>query len=397
MLQSRRANGALLLIVALALGGCGTQAQEGGRGDRAATVGFVTVQPTTAPVPVTLGGRVVAAETSEVRPQVNGLVRRISFQPGGYVRAGQPLFQIDPSLYRAATAQAQANLASAEANAAAASARAARFKPLAEMEAVSKQDYDDAAAAARAARAAVAQQRAALDTAQINLRFTNVPAPISGRIGRPLVTVGALVGSNQADPLAVIQRTDSVFVDMQQSAADLTRLRQSLMSEGGASAGSTSVRLKFDDGSTFPTTGTVQFSEVSVNENTGTVTLRARFANPQGLLLPGMFVNAQFDQAVQTGVFLVPQAAVQRDFNGATFVMLAGTDGKAIRRPVTTERTLGANWVVTDGLKPGDRVITQGLANLKAGAAIKPVPASAPQRLAPPPEGGGRAPGGRGG
>ncbi|HEU4820011.1 MAG TPA: efflux RND transporter periplasmic adaptor subunit [Qipengyuania sp.] len=386
MFLSRRAEGALLLVAALALNACGTQAQEGGRGDRAATVGFVTVQPTTAPVPVTLGGRVVAAETSEVRPQVSGLVQRIAFQPGGYVRAGQPLFQIDSSLYRAATAEARANLASAEANAAAASARAARFKPLAEMEAVSKQDYDDAAAAARAARAAVAQQRAALDTARINLRFTNVPAPISGRIGRPLVTVGALVGNNQAEPLAVIQRTDSVFVDMQQSAADLTRLRQSLMAEGAA-PGSTSVRLELDDGSTYPTTGTVQFSEVSVNENTGTVTLRARFANPQGLLLPGMFVNAQFDQAVQTGVFLVPQAAVQRDFNGATFVMLAGADGKAIRRPVATERTLGPNWVVTDGLKQGDRVITQGLANLKAGANIKAVPASAPQRLAPPPEG----------
>lgn len=157
----------------------------------------MTVRPAT--VPVTLGGRVVASEISEVRPQVTGLVQRIAFQPGGYVRAGQPLFQIDSSLYRAATAQAQANLASAEANAVAASARAARFKPLADMEAVSRQDYDDAAAA-RAARAAVAQQRAGLDTARINLRFTSVPAPISGRIGRPLVTVGALVGTSQTEP-----------------------------------------------------------------------------------------------------------------------------------------------------------------------------------------------------
>lgn len=393
----RRADGTLLLIAALALGACSTQAQErgGGRGDRAATVGFVTVRPTSAPVPVTLAGRVVAAETSEVRPQVNGLVQRIAFRPGGYVRAGQPLFQIDSSLYRAATAQAQANLASAEANAAAASARAARFKPLADMEAVSKQDYDDAAAAARAARAAVAQQRASLDTARINLRFTSVPAPISGRIGRPLVTVGALVGNNQTAPLAVIQRTDSVFVDMQQSAAEVTRLRQSLLA-AGAAAGSTSVRLKLDDGSFYPVAGTVQFSEVTVNESTGTVTLRARFANPQGLLLPGMFVTAQFDQAVETGVFLVPQAAVQRDFNGAAFVFLAGPGDKAVRRPVAAERTAGTNWVVTGGLRTGDRVIVQGLNNLKAGAGIKPVPASAPQRLAPPPEGGG-ASGRRGG
>ena len=392
-----RADGTLILIAALALGGCSTQAQEGGRGDRAPTVGFVSLQPTTAPIPVTLAGRVVAVETSEVRPQVTGLVQRIAFQPGGYVRAGQPLFQIDSSLYRAATAQAQANLASAPANAVAASARAARFKPLADMEAVSKQDYDDAAAAAGAARAAVAQQRASLDTARINLRFTNVPAPISGRIGRPLVTVGALVGTSQAEPLAIIQRADTVFVDMQQSAADLTRLRQSMMAADGATAGSTSVRLKLDDGSLYPMPGTVQFSEVSVNESTGTVTLRARFPNPQGLLLPGMFVTAQFDQAVESGVFLVAQAAVQRDFNGAAFVYLAGPGDKAVRRTVTAERTLGANWVVTGGLRPGDRVIVQGLNNLKAGAAIKPVPASAPQRLAPPPEGAEGGAGGGGG
>lgn len=395
MPQSRRAYGGLLfLVLPLALAGCGAQADERGGGDRAASVGFVTLQPTTAPVPVTLAGRIVAAETSEVRPQVNGLVQRIAFQPGGYVRAGQPLFQIDSSLYRAATAQAQANLASAQANATAASARAARFKPLADMEAVSKQEYDDAAAAAGAARAAVAQQRASLDTARINLRFTSVPAPISGRIGRPLVTVGALVGSNQAEPLAVIQRTDSVFVDMQQSAAELTRLRQSLASAGTA-AGSTNVRLKLDDGSFYPVTGTVQFSEVTVNESTGTVTLRARFANPQGLLLPGMFVTAQFDQAVESGVFLVPQAALQRDFNGSAFVMLAGPGDKAVRRPVTAERTMGANWVVTNGIRAGDRVIVQGLNNLKAGAAIKPVPATAPQRIAPPAEG--QAGGGGGG
>ena len=394
----RRTNSAVIVIAALALSACGTQAQDGaggGRGDRAAAVGFVVLRPTTAPVPVTLAGRVVAAETSEVRPQVTGLVQRISFQPGGYVRAGQPLFQIDSSLYRAAAAEAQANLASAQANATAATARAARFKPLADIEAVSKQDYDDAAAAANAARAAVAQQRASLDTARINLRFTNVPAPISGRIGRPLVTVGALVGTSQTEPLAVIQRTDSVFVDMQQSAADLTRLRQSL-ARNGAAAGSTNVRLKLDDGSFFPVTGTVQFSEVTVNESTGTVTLRARFANPQGLLLPGMFVTAQFDQAIESGVYLVPQAALQRDFNGSAFVYLVRPDNKALRRPVTAERTMGSNWVVTQGLRPGDRVIVQGLNNLKAGSAIKPVPASAPQRIAPPPEGSGKADAGNG-
>lgn len=381
------------LVVAACAGG---GEEDGSRPPQ--SVGFVVVQPTRVALPTTLAGRVVAQETSEVRPQITGLVRRIAFQPGGYVRAGQALFEIDPSLYRAAAAEARASLASAEANARAASVRAARYKPLAEMEAISKQEYDDAAAAAGAARAAVAQQRASLDTAQINLRFTSVPAPISGRIGRPLVTQGALVSSNQAEPLAIIQRTDSVYVDMQQSAADLTRLRRALAAaNSGTEAGSTTVRLRFDDGSAYPATGTVQFSEVSVSESTGTVTLRARFPNTQGLLLPGMFVTTEFDQAVETGVFLVPQVAVQRDFNGDAFVFIVGRDNKAMRRVIQTQRTAGANWVVTGGLKAGERVIVQGLNQLKAGADVKPVPASTPQRIAAPPPGQSGAAGGRGG
>lgn len=382
----------MALSLAATLSACSGDAtgQEGGRPPP--TVGFVTAQTSDVAVPTRLAGRVVAQETSEVRPQITGLIRRIAFQPGGYVRAGQPLFEIDASLYRAAAAEARASVASAEANARAAAARAARYKPLADMEAISKQEYDDAAAASRAAQAAVAQQRASLDTAQINLRFTSVPAPISGRIGRPLVTQGALVSSNQTDPLAIIQRTDSVFVDMQQSAAELTRLRRALATaNSGTVPGSTTVRLTFDDGTVYPVTGTVQFSEVTVNEGTGTVTLRARFANPQGLLLPGMFVNAEFAQAVETGVILVPQAAVQRDFNGDAFVMVAGADGKAIRRVIQTQRTSGADWVVTGGVKPGEKIIVQGLNGLKSGDAIKAVAASTPQRIgAPAKSGGGR-------
>lgn len=364
-----------LFLIASCSGG-----DDEARQDRPTTVGFVVLQPTEVALPSTLAGRVVAQETSEVRPQVTGLVRRILFQPGGYVRAGQPLFQIDPALYRAAAAEARANVASAEANAQAASAKAARYKPLAEMEAVSQQDYEDAAAAAKAARAAVAQQRASLATANINLRFTTVPAPISGRIGRPLITEGALVGTSQSDPLAVIQRTDSVYVDMQQSAADLTALRQRL-AEDGAMAGDTTVRLKLDDGSMYGATGTMQFSEVTVSQDTGTVTLRARFPNPQGILLPGMFVTAVLDQAFAKDAFLVPQAALQRDFNGKGYVFLVGNDGKAVRRTVEAERTSGTNWVVTAGLKPGSKVIVQGLNQLRSGAKIKPVPASAPQRV----------------
>ena len=370
--------GALLLtivVLSACSGGNSTENQQ----RPAANVGFVVAEPTSVPLPVTLGGRVVALETSEVRPQVSGIIRRRNFTEGGYVRAGQPLFEIDPSLYRAAVNLAAANLTSARAQAEAANARAGRYRPLAEMQAIALQDYTDAAAQARVARASVAQTSASLETARINLRFTTVPAPISGRIGRSLVTVGALASASQADPLAIIQRTDPIYVDMQQSSADLTALRHRL-SSGGLAQGSTLVHLKLEDGSDYPASGIVQFSEVTVNEATGTVTLRARFPNPGGVLLPGMFVNAVFDQAVDTNAFLVPQPAVQRDFDGSAFVYLVGKDGKAARRKITTERTYGANWVVTQGLVRGDRVILQGLNGLRQGASIHAVPASAPQR-----------------
>jgi membrane fusion protein (multidrug efflux system) len=374
----------LLVAAALTVASCGKgDAQDGGRGQRGPTqVGFVVVQPTSVPVQSSLGGRTVAFESSEVRPQVNGVIRRRYFTEGSYVRQGQPLYQIDPSLYRAAVNQAQANVAAARATADAAQVRAKRYKPLAEMEAISKQDYTDAAAQARQAQAAVAQNNAALETARINLRYTSIPSPISGRIGRSLSTVGALVTANQQDPLAVIQRLDPMYVDIQQSSADLTKLRNAL-AVGGVEPGSTQVRLKLEDGSDYGYTGTVQFSEVMVNESTGTVTLRARFPNPQNILLPGMFVQAEFTQAVDPNVFLVPQAAVQRDIGGEAFVFVVGAGNKAEQRKVVADRTFGTNWVVSGGLKPGDKVITQGTANLKSGAPIKPVPASAPQRVEP--------------
>lgn len=349
-------------------------------------VGFIVAKASSVPLSVSLSGRTVALETSEVRPQVSGIIRRRLFTEGSFVRAGQPLFEIDPSLYRAAASQAQANLASARASADAAIAKANRYKPLAEMEAVARQDYTDALADARVARASVAQQAAALDTARINLRFTTVPAPISGRIGRSLLTVGALANASQADPLAVIQRTDEIYVDMQQSAADVTRLRRKLAA-GGVQPGSTAVRLVLDDGSEYGLPGTVQFSEVTVDPGTGTVTLRARFPNPEGLLLPGMFVTAMFDQASESNAFLIPQNAVQRDFDGTAYVMVVGADGKAARRNVTAARTQGPNSVVTSGLRNGDKVIVQGLNGLKQGTTIKAVPGSSPQKVAPPPPG----------
>jgi membrane fusion protein (multidrug efflux system) len=400
-----RAGKSALVAAALALCACssGDPQAQGGPGARGGqrgpiTVGFVVVQPTSVPLQTTLGGRTVAFETSEVRPQVNGLIRARQFAEGTFVRKGQPLYQIDPSLYRAAVNQASANVASARAQAEAARTLAARYKPLVEQQAISKQDYTNAVAQARQADAAVAQTSAALRTAQINLHYTSIPAPISGRIGRSLATVGALVTANQTDPLAVITRVDPIYVDMQQSAADLLALRRAL-STGGAMPGSTQVRLKLDDGSDYAYTGTVQFAEMITNESTGTVTLRAQFPNPEGTLLPGMFVQSVFTQAVDPNVFLVPQPAVQRDIGGEAYVYVVGPRNKAERRAVNATRTYGAYWVVKSGLKPGDKVITQGTGNLRAGAPIKPVPQTAPQKLVPgkPGAGGGRGRGGASG
>lgn len=381
---------AALVAAALLVTSCsGGSAQKKGAGGPA-QVGYVVVQPSNVPMVTELSGRVTAFQTSEVRPQVAGIVQRRMFTEGSIVRAGQTLYQIDPSLYQAQASEAQANLQSARANAEAARVRADRYRPLAKMEAVSQQDYTDAAAQARQATAAVAQSSAQLRTAQINLRFTRVPAPITGRIGRSLVTEGALVTANQADPLAVIQRLDPIFVDIQQSSADMLALRKAL-AKGGLVPASAVVRLKLEDGSEFGQTGTVEFAEVMVNENTGTVTLRARFPNPQGILLPGMFVRASFAQAIDTQAFLVPQAGLSRDPRGNATVYVVGPGNRAVARTVVAARTLGADWVVTQGLAPGDKVIVQGTANLRPDAEIRPVPYTAPQRIEAPKAGQGGA------
>jgi membrane fusion protein (multidrug efflux system) len=380
---------------ALALVSCGSGEDSGnssggsgrGGGPQGPTqVGYVVVNPTSVAITTELPGRTAAFETSEVRPQVTGIIRRRLFTEGAIVRAGQTLYQIDPSLYQAAANEAQANLANASAQLEAARVRADRFRPLAAAEAVSKQDYTDAVAAQRQAAAAVAQNRAQLQTAKINVNFTRVPAPITGRIGRSLSTVGALVSANQTNPMAVIQRLDPMFVDIQQSAASVLSLRRSLQ-KGDVLPATAQVRLKLEDGSDYGFAGTVQFAEVTVDQATGTVTLRASFPNPQGLLLPGMFVRALFSQAVEPRAFLVPQAAVSRDPKGAATVFVVGPDNKAQQRSVTAPRTQGASWVVTDGLRPGDRVIVQGLNRLRPGADVKPVPANAPQRVQAPPAG----------
>ena len=378
------------LALALLLSACG--AKEARKPPpRIPEVGYVVMVPQTVPLQIELAGRTSAYETSEVRPQVTGVIRARNFVEGGVVRKGQTLYEIDPSLYRAAVAQAQANVQNAEATREAAQAKAARYKPLADIEAVSKQEYTDAQAAANQAAAQVAQTKAALETARINLRFTTVPAPITGRIGRSLATTGALVTVGQTAPLAQIQRLDPIFVDIQQSSADLVALRRSLAA-GGATASSAAVRLTLEDGSAYDLPGRVEFAEPVVDQNTGTVTLRATFPNPSGLLLPGMYVRTRLSQATAQNAILAPQQGVARDPKGSATVYVVGPDNKAVLKTVKADRTVGDKWLVTEGLAAGDRVITEGLDKVKPGQPVRPVPAgSAPRR----PPGGGR--GGMGG
>lgn len=392
MLRHRRivARGLAVAVLGL-LAACGGKDEGGGGpggrkgGNRPVEVGYIVVQPTTVALSQELSGRAVAYQSSEVRPQVTGLIQKRLFAEGSFVRAGQPLYRIDPSLYRAAVGQAEANLASAQAARAAADVLVARYKPLAEIQAISAQDYTNAVASAQQAAASVGQARAALETARINLRFTTVPAPISGRIGRSLFTVGALVTSSQADPLATIQQLDPIYIDVQQSAADITRLRTQLAT-GGVQPVTAPVKITLEDGTAYPLTGTVAFSEVVVDPSTGAVTLRVRVPNPQGALLPGMFLRATFTQAQTSSAFLVPQGAVSRNPKGQATLTLVGAGNKPEHRVVTADRSQGDAWVVTNGLKPGDKVITQGLGNIRPASVLKPVPASAPQRIGPPGE-----------
>jgi membrane fusion protein (multidrug efflux system) len=369
----------------LALSACssGNGAADKNRSQAPPEAGFVVLQTETVPLTVELAGRTSAFETSEVRPQVSGVIQARLFTEGAVVKAGQTLYRIDPSLYEAAVKQARADLASAKASAVAAVAKAERYKSLLDTAAVSKQDYADAFATANQATASVARAEAALQTAQINLRFTNVPAPITGRIGRSLVTTGALVTAAQATALATIQRLDPIFVDIQQSSSELLALRRALAS-GGVVAASAHVHLTLEDGSAYPSTGELQFAESMVDEATGTVTLRARFSNPSALLLPGMYVRAQIAQAEARDAILAPQQGISRDAKGNATALVVGEGDKAEARTVVASRTIGDKWLVTDGFHAGDKLIVEGLSRIKAGQVVKPVPAGSPPRQGPP-------------
>lgn len=365
----------LAIMSAVLLAGCGSGQKQQAPAPTTPQVGFVTLSPQSVTLTTELAGRTAAYETSDVRPQVNGLITARLFAEGDEVRAGQPLYRIDSQPYQAQVASARAALARARAAISSNDALARRYGELIKINAIARQDYDNAITTAQQARADVAAQEAALRTATIDLGRTTVKAPIAGRIGRSLVTTGALVTSGQTTALSTIQRLDPIYVDITQSSAAQLRLRQQLL-DGKLSrgAGAARVRLQLEDGTTYPIEGLVKFADVTVDPATGSQTIRAQFANPNRLLLPGMYVTAQFIEGTKANALLVPQRAVSRDEKGNAVVMIVGPGNKIQPRTVTAPRTIGDNWLVTTGLGAGDKVIVEGAQNLQPGAAVKPVP-----------------------
>jgi membrane fusion protein (multidrug efflux system) len=337
-------------------------------------VGVIVVQEQPVALTAELPGRTAPYETSEVRPQVDGIVRARLFTEGDYVSAGQPLYRIDSATYSARVANARAALARAHASTIGTTAQERRYAELLKQRFVSRQQYDDAVAAAGQARADVSAQLAALRSAEIDLARTTISAPISGRIGRSISTTGALVTASQDAALATIQRLDPIYVDIQQSSADLLRLREQILSGQVASDGMARVRLRLETGSTYPIEGTLRFADVTVDPTTGSQTIRAIFPNPQKLLLPGMFVRASLAQGTQVKGMLVPQRAVSRDERGHPTVLVVGAKGMSELRVIQTDRTIGDDWLVTGGLKPGDKVIVEGGPLMRPGMPVKPQP-----------------------
>ena len=380
---------AAALLGTLCLSGCAKKDDGGAKGAHGSTpVGYVVVN--TQPLNLTqeLAGRTSAYLVSEVRPQVGGIIKARLFTEGGQVSAGQSLYQIDPATYQAAYDSALAQQAQAQANYDSAKQKADRYTQLISIKAISQQDYDDAQTALKTAAASLALQKAAVQTARINLNYTKVVSPISGQIGKSTVTPGALVTANQTAALATVQDLSKIYVDISQSASDLLKLKRALASgELGApdhAANGADVTLTLDDGSTYPLTGRLEFSDVTVDPATGSVTLRAVFANPQGLLLPGMFVNARIVKGTVSQAILIPQGAVVLDPTGGASVLLAGADNKAHKQAITLGQMQGNQWQVLNGLKAGDKVIAEGAMKLKdkgdiKAQPIKPAPSASEQ------------------
>jgi membrane fusion protein (multidrug efflux system) len=354
-------------------GGQGGQGGPGGYGDQGPPeVGVVTLRAAPVTLTTDLAGRTSPFETSDVRPQVGGIIIARPFDEGANVRAGQVLYRIDPAPYRAAYDQAKAQVAGAQANLATTQLKAQRYGELVKINAVAKQDYDDAEAAYKQAVAALAQDRASADSARINLAYATITAPISGRVGPSTVTKGALVTTAQTAALTTIQRLDPIYVDVTESASDLLKLRKAL-ANGQLTGGPTTVpvRLKLEDSSDYPQEGKLQFADVTVDQTTGAVTLRAIFPNPAGILLPGMFVRAEIAEGVVPAGLLAPQQGVSRDERGRPTALVVGPGGKAQLRSLQLGQAVGDQWLVTAGLRPGDRLIVQGLQKVKPGQAIR--------------------------
>jgi membrane fusion protein (multidrug efflux system) len=380
---------AAFLLAAAVLSGCGDGEEQGG--PPPAEVSVVTVKPERLEVTTELSGRTSAYRVAEIRPQVNGIVQKRLFEEGARVEEGQQLYQIDPALYQANFDAAKAALAKAAANEKAERARAARYKELVAVNAVSKQDYDDVMAALAQSSADVATAKANLDTAETNLAYTKVFAPISGIIGRSSVTEGALVTANQATELATVTQLDPIYVDLTQSATDMLRMKRA-MAEGriqGAKDGKAPVTLKLEGSEEqYGGTGELQFFGVTVAPDTSMVQLRAIFPNPDAELLPGLFVRAIVKQGVLENAILIPQQGVSRTPDGKAQVWLVGEDGKAMRKSVTAVRAIGDKWLITEGLEAGDRVVVAGVQKLQPGIEVHAVeagedaqqPAGAPQQ-----------------
>jgi membrane fusion protein (multidrug efflux system) len=369
--------GASLLFADAALTACGGSAASA-PAPRPVEVTVVTVKPQPVTITTDLPGRTSSYRVAEVRPQVSGVVLKRLFVEGSEVRAGQPLYQIDPAPFQASYDSAKATLAHARAELTTAKLQAERYKPLVEVNAVSRQQYDNAVASALQAEADVASAQASLETARINLAYTHVLSPITGRTSRSAVTEGALVTANQTTDLVTVTQLDPIYVDVTQPAEVLLRLQRELTAGQLVNRGdqAAAVGLKLEDGSEYGREGTLQFSEVTVDQSTGSVTLRAEFPNPGHLLLPGMFVRARIQEGVRQQALLVPEPGVTHDQGGVPVALIVGNDNIVEQRTLQAERVIGNQWLVVGGIKAGDRVIVSGVQRAQPGAEVKPIEAT---------------------
>ncbi|EDB0102795.1 multidrug efflux RND transporter periplasmic adaptor subunit AcrA [Salmonella enterica] len=361
----------LMLSGSLALTGCDDKQDQQG-GQQMPEVGVVTLKTEPLQITTELPGRTVAYRIAEVRPQVSGIILKRNFVEGSDIEAGVSLYQIDPATYQATYDSAKGDLAKAQAAANIAELTVKRYQKLLATQYISKQEYDQALADAQQATAAVVAAKAAVETARINLAYTKVTSPISGRIGKSSVTEGALVQNGQASALATVQQLDPIYVDVTQSSNDFLRLKQELANGSlKQENGKAKVDLVTSDGIKFPQSGTLEFSDVTVDQTTGSITLRAIFPNPDHTLLPGMFVRARLQEGTKPTALLVPQQGVTRTPRGDATVLVVGADNKVETRQIVASQAIGDKWLVTDGLKAGDRVVVSGLQKVRPGAQVK--------------------------